>query len=508
MHGPGGHATQHGLADGGLAAQPAAEEQVVSPQPLAALAPFAQGRGLEADVADPVVGAGVGAAVEVQPQAPRPVAEDPFHVPDDLFHLGLGLPDGVVAEGLARARDAGTAQVVDLHGEADVGHRAGDGLQPVLRYVREDDVLAAGQPELAPVLAGQVGQPDHLRAGAHAQEDGEAGVEQPGPHLFMDPGVIEFRLRRFRRRAIGQPVSQARFHPFPVGFRPQVGDHELQPRLHAGHAVLEVLFPHVDDGAQHGDHVVHGNEDAHVAREAGPGGQAAADPDREPVVSLPDDAQQADAVDLGRVALVGAAGDGDLVLAGQIAVIGIAVEEIGHRLDDRTGVEQFVGGQSRHRAARDVPHRVAATAARGQPGPVQRREDLWQVVQLHAVELDVLPRGQLAVVAPAVLGDPADGAQLVRRQASARQLDPHHEVPHLGLVVVQAVPLQAHHVLLRNLLVALLDQVRDVVNDLHRRLLVLEPLHVIALPDQFPGGFRLLPTRPADRLRHARTPIS
>ena len=265
MDGLRGHAPEHGLSDAGLPAQAAAEEQVVSPQPLAALASLAERRGLEPDIADPVMGAGVGAAVQVQPQATRPVSEDPFHVLDDLPHLGLGLPDGVVAEGLARAGDTGSPQVVDFHGKADFGHRAGDRIQSFFGNMREDEVLAAGQPELSPVFVGQIGQLDHLRAGAQPQEHGEAGVVQPFLHLLVDPGVVVFPFRRSRRLAIGQPVSQARFHAFAVGFRTQVGDHEFQPRLDPGHAVLEVFFPHVDDGAQYGDHVVNRYEDAQVA---------------------------------------------------------------------------------------------------------------------------------------------------------------------------------------------------------------------------------------------------
>ena len=314
--------------------------------------------------------------------------------------------------------------------------------------------------------------------------------------------VVVFLRGGRRRLAIGQPISQAGFHALAVGFRTQVVDHELHPGFHAGHAVLEVYFPHVDDGAKDRDHVVHGDEDAQVARQPRPGGQPAADAYGESGVACLLDPNQADAVDLGRVALEGAAGDGDLVLAREVAVIGVPVEEIGDCLDDRTGVEDFVGGQSSHGAARDVTHGVAASAARGQPRAVQRFEDPGQVVQLHAVELDVLARGQLAVVAAEILGHPADGAQLVWREPSARQLDPHHEVAHFGLVVIQPVPLQAHHVLFRNLLVAPVDQLRQVVDDLHGRFLVLEPFHVIALPDQVPRGFRLFAPRPADCFRH------
>ena len=62
-----GHAAEERPADRGVRAEPAAHEDVVRLPPLAGL--VAGGRALEAEVADPVLGAGVRAAVEVQPQA-------------------------------------------------------------------------------------------------------------------------------------------------------------------------------------------------------------------------------------------------------------------------------------------------------------------------------------------------------------------------------------------------------------------------------------------------------
>src|SRR5437763_1683390 len=74
---------QHRPADRRLAPEPAAEEEVVALPPLALGAALAERRPLEADVAGPVVGAGVGAAVEVEPQVRRPLAEGRLQVGDD-----------------------------------------------------------------------------------------------------------------------------------------------------------------------------------------------------------------------------------------------------------------------------------------------------------------------------------------------------------------------------------------------------------------------------------------
>ena len=73
-------------------------------------------------------------------------------------------------------------------------------------------------------------------------------------------------------------------------------------------------------------------------------------------------ADQRDAVDLRRVAAVGAGGDRVLVLARQVRPVGVAVEEVGGRVDDRRGVEELVGGDPLDGAAGDVAHGVAAAA--------------------------------------------------------------------------------------------------------------------------------------------------
>jgi hypothetical protein len=87
------------------------------------------------------------------------------------------------------------------------------------------------------------------------------------------------------------------------------------------------------------------------------------------------DADQRDAVDLRRVAAVGAGRDRDLVLARQVRVVRVAVEELGRLVDDRLRVEQLVGPDPGDRAARDVADGVAATSGGGEPGCVQPVED-------------------------------------------------------------------------------------------------------------------------------------
>src|SRR2546430_1655916 len=112
-----------------------------------------------------------------------------------------------------------------------------------------------------------------------------------------------------------------------------VVDHELHSRLDARDAVAEVFLPGVEEYAQEVDRLVLRDEGAEVARDPGHRGEPAADLNREALDAVVDDADQRDAVDLGRVAAVGAGRDRDLVLARQVRVVRVAVEELRSLVD-------------------------------------------------------------------------------------------------------------------------------------------------------------------------------
>src|SRR5207253_4554615 len=252
------------------------------------------------------------------------------------------------------------------------------------------------------------------------------------------------------------------------------------------------LAPRARDRRQHLDRLLLGDEDAHVARDPGHRREAAADADGEALPSLVDDADERDAVDLRRVAAVGAGGDRVLVLPRQVAEVGVAVEVASRLLDDRRAIEELIGVEALDGTAGDVADRVAAAAGGGEPRRVEVAEDLRQRAELEPVELDVLARRELAVaVSPPVRGL-ADRAQVLRCQDAARELDPEHERPDLRLVVVEPPPLEADDVLLRDALVAGRDEGRELVTDAERRLLLLDPLDGVSLQDELPGGGRLL----------------
>ena len=115
------------------------------------------------------------------------------------------------------------------------------------------------------------------------------------------------------------------------------------------------------------------HEDAEVARDARHRREAAADLHGEALAAVVHDADERDAVDLRRVAAVGAARDRVLVLARQVRPRGIAVELGGRALDDRRRVEELVGRETGDRAAGDVAHGVAAAAGARDARPPRGR---------------------------------------------------------------------------------------------------------------------------------------
>ena len=149
------------------------------------------GRALQADVAHPVVPARVRAAVDAEFQIVDLVAKAVFETQHDLAQLGLGLGDRVVAQRLAGAGDAGAANAVRVQREADLGYPADDLLQARFGNAGQDEVLLAGDADVAAVLGDQVGDLDGLLAGDLAEEDREADVVEAFLLLLVDAEVVD-----------------------------------------------------------------------------------------------------------------------------------------------------------------------------------------------------------------------------------------------------------------------------------------------------------------------------
>ena len=101
-------------------------------------------------------------------------------------------------------------------------------------------------------------------------------------------------------------------------------------------------------------------------------------------------------------------------------------QEPRQRLGVRRDVERLVGGHAGELAGGDVADRVAARLARRQAGvgePAHRRFD---VVQLHEVQLHVLPRRDVAEAARVLLGHVGERVQLLAGQHALRDLHADH----------------------------------------------------------------------------------
>ncbi len=104
---------------------------------------------------------------------------------------------------------------------------------------------------------------------------------------------------------------------------------------------------------------------------------------------------------------------------------------VGQRIDDLVGRDagEMIGG--------DVAHAVAAGLDRVHLDRRQLGQDVRHVLEPRPVELDVLPRGEMAVASVILAADVRERAQLGRRQQAVRNRNPQHRRVFLD---VQAVP--------------------------------------------------------------------
>ncbi len=267
-----------------------------------------------------------------------------------------------------------------------------------------------------------------------------------------------------------------------------VVDPELHPGLHARDAVAPILAPRVEQRLHHRHRILDRDPHAEVARQPRHRREPAAHPHGEPVHAVPHQTDQRDAVDLRHVALRRARTDRDLVLARQVHVHAVPVEEPRRLVDHRRHVERLAGQHALQGAPGDVPDRVAARSRGGQPRRREFIQDRRHVREPNEVQLDVLPGRQLGRPLAVPLRDRPDRPQPRGRQHTRGDLDPEHERPDLGLVVVQPVPLQPDELLLGDVEVVGRGQRRQILQRIHRGTVPLQPLDRVALEDLVPRG--------------------
>ncbi len=168
------------------------------------------------------------------------------------------------------------------------------------------------------------------------------------------------------------------------------------------------------------------------------GRQPAADPEVEPGPPPgSDDADERDVVDLVVGAVLRAAGDRRLVLAGQVGERGVADVAVADLAQRRGRVEHLVPGHAGQRAAEDHPRGVAAGLGGVQADGLEPAPDLRHVLDPDPVQLDVLPVGDVGDVPAELGGDVRDRRELLAGQRPA--VDPYaqHEVAVLELLRLQ-----------------------------------------------------------------------
>ena len=224
--------------------------------------------------------------------------------------------------------------------------------------------------------------------------------------------------------------------------------------------------------------LVGGNEDVKLLAEERLDGEAAAD--EEVVTNHAIDralvGDQGRIIDLRQGTLDRRTLHRDLVLTGQIGERIIVVEELVQGVHDWAGVYDLLwvktGGGGRGDVARDV----AAGPRRGQSGGLQAVEDGGHLLDGQPVELDGLAGRDVGQAAPIVARDGRQGMKLFRRQAPTGDLDAHHEVAVFRPLLVDALPLEPHHVIRINGREAGLGVAQDIVVDVQPVLLLLDPL--------------------------------
>ncbi len=173
--------------------------------------------------------------------------------------------------------------------------------------------------------------------------------------------------------------------------------------------------------------------------------RAAADDDAEAAHAVLDGRTIAEVVHSEqRVVFVGASLERDLELARQRRAERMPQQIARHRFGVRRDVEQLRGRYARLRAARDVAHRVAARLARRQACIGENPHRGLDVVELHEVELDILPRRDVTEPAREPLADFGERLELRGGENTLRNLDAQHlHVARLPLAV--RAPHEAEH---------------------------------------------------------------
>ena len=250
--------------------------------------------------------------------------------------------------------------------------------------------------------------------------------------------VVEEHAVLDREVALGDPVALELLvdHPAHLVDADLVDQHlqagagavDAQPVL-AVEDAQDGLGPHQVGAVVGRDELVQGRSDARHDR------RAAADAELEALHAVALARDERDVVDAGQRAVGAAAAvEGGLDLARHQLRRGVAHEVAHERARVGRRVEELVGADAGPRVGGHVAHRVAAALAAGEAGLGELADVGGGVAQRDVVDLDVLPRRDVALLERHELLDRArERVHLLGRDAAPRELDPDHL--HVGLAL-------------------------------------------------------------------------
>ena len=384
------------------------------------------------------------------------------------------------------------------------------GRQQFVRHVGDNQVLFGSQAYLPVTVGiGQAGYFQHLCCGNPTHGNHQAHVVQACFLLGVDADVVGLVLVACRQTCSKQGLP----HPL-LQFSPES---VCAPFLHQeGHAGFVAGFPGSVVAEQQGNfaakyrRVPGQHEHVQVRGRPKAAGTLLAAHGHVEAMDLPasdgaDGRGQCDILGDCVGAVVQAAGDGDVKLAGQVGEFPVAHEDVVVFPHHAGRIEQFVGGKARHRApyyAADVVH---ARLQRHEPHRFQPVPDARHLVNLKPPELDLLAGSQVGEVLAEVAADFGDSAELGRVADAIGDTQPHHEMARCLAPEEDSQPLKTLLVTVADGLPSLAGVAGQVVPDVQPVFLFLVDLNLVhdgspccSLPCRPPGRYPwTLPNAPS-----------
>ena len=187
-----------------------------------------------------------------------------------------------------------------------------------------------------------------------------------------------------------------------------------------------------------------------------------------------DRGRQADVLRLRVHAVLGAARDGDVELAGQIGVRLVAEKRLREFSNDGRRVEQFARRETGNRTPDDIPDVVLAGLERHEPDALQPPPYLRHVRDLEPAQLNLLTRRDVRVADAVLPRDVGERPHLRRVREAVRDADAHHEAAGRLPAEEHANPLEALAIAFVDRFPTLLREPLDVGQDVEPVFLALE----------------------------------